>query len=102
MNWYSKLYVGKKAEKKKEKIRKEIDREIYKGNTYLITLSSNPKNNLEIFSVQELRFPYLREHCPMIVGIALGWEEALEVLQEMVKEVYYSTGEANLREYFLI
>lgn len=100
MNWYQKLYTGKTAEKKKEKIIQEIDNEIYRGNTYLLTLAANPQNNLEIFSVHQLRFPYIRRNCPMILGIASGREEAVEVFQKIVDEVYSATGNVKLREYF--
>lgn len=100
MNWYQNLYTGKTAEKKRDRIIQEIEREVYKGNTYLITLAANPQNNLEIFSVHQLRFPYIRRNCPMVVGIASGREEALEVFQRIVEEVYSVTGNVKIREYF--
>lgn len=100
MNWYRNLYTGKTAEKKKEKLIQEIENEIYKGNTYLITLAANPRNNLEILSVHQLRFSYIRRNCPMILGIASSREEAMEVFQKIVNEVYSATGDVKLRAYF--
>lgn len=100
MNWYQNLYTGKTAEKKKEKLIQEIDNKIYKGNTYLITLAANHRNNLEILSVHQLRFPYIRRNCPMILGIASGRDEAMEILLKIVDEVYSVTGDVKIREYF--
>lgn len=100
MNWYRNLYTGKTAEKKKEKLIQEIENEIYRGNTYLITLAANPQNNLEIFSVHQLRFSYIRKNCPTILGLASGWDEVLEVFQKMADEVYLATGDVKIREYF--
>lgn len=100
MNWYQNLYSGKTAEKKKDRLIREIDGEKYRGNIYLITLASNPENQLEIFSVHQLRFSYIRRNCPLILGIASGYEEALDVLKRIVKEVYEVTGDVKIREYF--
>ena len=100
MNWYQNLYTGKTAEKKKEKIIQEMEQEIYKGNTYLITLAANPQNNLEIISIHQFRFPYIRRNCPMILGIASGRAEAMEVVQKIVDEVYSVTGNVKIREYY--
>ncbi len=100
MNWYSDLYTGKNAEKNAKRRIKEINKGIYRGNTYLITLAANPANQLEIFSVHQLRFSYIRRNCPMILGIASGREEALEVFLEIVGQVYRETGDVRIRDYF--
>ena len=100
MNWYQNLYSGKTAEKKKDRLIREIDGEKYRGNIYLITLAANPENQLEILSVHQLRFSYIRRNCPLILGIASGYEEALDVLKKMVEEVYEATGDVKIREYF--
>lgn len=100
MNWYSELYTGKNAEKKAKRRIKEINNGIYRGNTYLITLAVNPADQLEILSVHQLRFSYIRRNCPMILGIASGKEEALEVFMEIVDQVYRETGDVKIRDYF--
>lgn len=100
MNWYRNLYFGKNAEKKKDRFAREIDAQIYRGNTWLITLAANPANQLELFSVHQLRFPYIRRSCPMILGIASGYEEALEVFLRIVQDVLEATGGVDIRGYF--
>lgn len=100
MNWYRKLYFGKNAEKRKNRFVREIEAGTYRGNTWLITLAANPENQLELFSVQELRFSYIRRNCPLVLGIASGYEEALEVLLRIVQEVLEATGGADIRGYF--
>ncbi len=101
MNWYQNLYTGKTVEKKKQRLIHEIEQEKYRGNIFLITLASNPKNQLEILSVHQLRFSYIRRTCPMIVGIASGRREALRLLESIVQEVYETTGDVKLREFFV-
>ena len=101
MEWYRKLYTDRTTEKRKKKIVKEIDAGIYRGNTYLITLAANPENMLEILSVHQLAFSYLRRTCPMIVGIACCRESALLLLERMINEIYEKTGTLKIREYFM-
>ncbi len=100
MNWYGELYTDRTMEKKKKKTIREIEDGVYRGNTYLITLAANPENLLELFSVHELRFPYLRRNCPLIVGMACCRESALLLFERIVKDVYDRTGTVKIREYF--
>lgn len=100
MDWYEDLYTDRTMEKKKARVIREIDDGIYRGGTYLVTLAANPENLLEILSVQELRFPYLRKNCPLIVGMACCRESALLLLERMIKEIYKETGTVKIREYF--
>ena len=50
---------------------------IHDSGVYLLALPENQRNLLEFYSAKELKNPYLREHPPMIVGIAFGKDEAL-------------------------
>ena len=99
MEWYRNLYTGKNIQDKKEKIIREIEAQVYRGTTYLITLAANPANELELLSVHELRFNYIRRNCPLIVGLARGRKEALELLEQIVQEVYAATGDVKIKEY---
>lgn len=101
MDWYGNLYTDRITVEKKERLIAEIEAGQYRGNTYLITLAANPANQLEIFSVQQLRFPYLRRNCPLIVGLASGRRAALRLTEEIVREVYQNTGDTKIRDYFL-
>ena len=39
----------------------------------------------------------LRRNCPTIIGLAKGYEEALEIIEQIVNEVYQETGTAEIR-----
>ncbi|MDD3794842.1 MAG: hypothetical protein PHE06_02500 [Lachnospiraceae bacterium] len=68
-------------------------------NIYLITLAANPENQLDIMPAGSLHFPYLERSCPLIIGIAAGYEEALELVGTIVTEVYQQTGDVRIRDY---
>lgn len=100
MKWYKRLYLGDSAKKKKDSLIQKIEEGKTLFNVYLITLSGNEQNQLEIIPSWNLKFWYTRENCPCIVGLACGEAEAEELVCSIVSEVYEKTGKADLRAYF--
>lgn len=99
LNWYKKLYVGDNAKKKMKKTIWKVNHGAGVLDVYLVTLAVNPVNLLEIISANQLLQKSLRRRCPQIVGIAKGYEEAVEVVERIVMEVYNETGAVNVRRY---
>ena len=92
MKWYGKLYVGPEAAKKQSKI-------IWKLNIYLVTLASNGKDLFDILPSHLLKQKALRRNLPMIVGIAVGYEEAVDLVVGIVEETIQKTGGTDVRQY---
>ncbi len=67
---------------------------------FVIALSRG-RDQMEIYHCAFLQQKYYKKHPPYVVGIAGGYEEALELLQQMVADVYNKTGNCRLKEYFL-
>lgn len=101
MKWYRHLYMGKTAKKKKYQIVWKIKHRAGLLDTYVITLASNENNLLDIMNSSVLLQPYYKKNSVFIVGIACGYEEALEVIQEIISEVYEKTGFFDVRSYLL-
>lgn len=99
LNWYKRLYVGDNAKKKKKQLIRKINMGAGVWDVYLITLASNPKNQLDIFSANELKQKARRQNCPMIVGLCRGYGEALEMVEMLVQKTYAQTGTAKVREW---
>lgn len=100
MEWYSNLYFGETAEKKSKKLIQKIESGKTSINTYLLTLPGGQKNQLEIIPAWNLKFWYTKKSCPMIIGLACGKEEALQLLCRITEEVFQKTGGVELRRYF--
>lgn len=98
-DWYKKLYVGKNAKERERRIRRQISRGTAAPGIYLVTFSSNGQDQLDIIEARYLTRKRIRESLPEIVGIALGYQEALEIVAQIAKESYDSTGDCNLRSY---
>lgn len=92
LDWYENCYVGKGIRDPQKVIRKVDCGKGIQPNVYLVTLSDNPGNMLEIISAMILKQEIARSLCPKIVGIAKGKDEAVELVQEILTDTYKATG----------
>ena len=99
MEWYSKLYIGDRAKPKAEKIIRKLKRNAGQIDIYLITLAANGQDMLDINHSAYLKLPAVRRNLPMIVGIAKGYDEAVDIVQEMLAETCAQAGNTNIPEY---
>ena len=67
---------------------------------YLVTLSENPGNLLEIVPSYMLIQKSYYARCPEIVGMAKGKDEAIDLAVDIVKNIYGETGAFQVKEYF--
>lgn len=100
MRWAKDLYLSEKAAKKKDKIIRKANRGIGMVSVYFISLASNEQNLFDIFHAAHLKQPVFYRQNPFVVGIAFGYEEALELTQRIVEDIYRETGGFRVREYF--
>ena len=100
MRWAKALYLSEKTAKKKDKIIRKANRGIGMVSIYFISLASNEQDLFDIFHAMHLKQPGFYGQNPFIVGIASGYEEALELTQRMVEDIYRETGGFRVREYF--
>ncbi|MDO5402145.1 MAG: hypothetical protein Q4F11_01790 [Eubacteriales bacterium] len=103
MKWYRKLYIGENAGKQKYKIFGKIRKSRFQIDTYLIQIAANPDDLLEIIPANILLQPFYKNKKHLenvyIIGIAKGYNEALELVRMIIDEVYKSTGSFNIKEY---
>lgn len=98
--WTSRLYIGDKIKKKKDKVIASINKREATYDVYCIAFASHPSNLFDIMDANELLFPHYKKSEVRIVGLAKGKEEAINLVQSMLMEVYHKTGEFNVRTYF--
>ncbi len=98
MLWYDHLYMGEKAKKHRFSIIQNIRRKKYRPGIYVITPASNENNILDIYPVMVLSQEYYAKKELLILGIAQGYQESLEVAARIVSELYERTGSFQLWE----
>lgn len=103
MKWYRKLYIGENAKKDKYKCIWTYKKEQILCRYILITLASNTCNILDIYSANMLLQPHFKNKNVneeiYVVGLAKGRDEALNLVRDIIDEVYNATGGFDIREY---
>lgn len=101
MDWYREFYAGEGIAAQKEKIKRKILRNKGMINIYIISLSSNPENLLDIIPSWELMQKYYPKSELLVVGADRGYENAVELAGTIIMDVYRETGTFQVRDYFL-
>ena len=97
MKLYKRLYLGDNAKEHKYVVLGIVlKKRLSKDDIYLITLSDNDNNLLDIISSNYFLQPHFKKKFIdsklYVVGLAKGYEEALEVVRTIIDEVYSNTG----------
>ena len=99
IRWMEGLYLGDGVEKKAKRIQADLEQGKLRLGVYVLMLSTNPKNQLDILPSALLRQSFYRNRELTVVGLAKGYEEALTVLQRITADAVGETGGGNLRSY---
>ena len=100
MRYYKHLYLAEGL-KKKEKIIRKLEEKKLQINIHVITLARNEKNQLEIYNSMLFLQPDFPYDDFLVVGLAKGYEDAVEIVEEIAQEVYNKTKGADIRSYIL-
>lgn len=99
MIWHENLYVGESIVHKTNKIKWKIHHNAGQVDIYIIALASNEKNLLDIIPSWELLQKGYPKQKLYIIGLAKGYEEAVEVAVSIVDMVYKKTGGFAIKSY---
>ena len=103
MKWYKKLYLSEKAKDSKYKVFWKVKAGKVQKDTFLITLSDHSDNVLDIYSANVLLQPHCKQSHVIdniyVVGLAMSYDDALLLVQDIIGEVYANTGGFKIREY---
>ena len=98
LKWHNNCFVGKNV-RDLERIQEKLENRRLVPGIYLLVLSDNPRNIMELFPAVTLLQRTAADLCPEIIGIALGKEEAVSLAEEIIRQVYEETGDVQVKEY---
>ena len=101
MKLCKKLYFGESAQENKKEILSYIKRRKWQFGIYVITLSENEENLLDVYETIQFEQNYYKKKKLWIVGAAVGKKEAFELVGEIINDVFQKTGAFNVKDYFL-
>lgn len=100
LQYSPKLYLGESImEEKLEKIKEKLETKPLLSSVFVLTISKNASDQLEIYSARQLVQHYYQENPPCVIGLAADYEEALALVEQIVKECLDSRGDCKLKEY---
>lgn len=100
MQFHDDMFVGEHARKHKQQLLWNLKRGKRQKDLYVITLADGKGRILELYHGDALQIRYFRNSERVIVGLAVGQEEAEQVLLRLVDTVYRETGGLNMNQYF--
>lgn len=105
MRFYRKLYLSPSLVKKRKKVMWKLRTGRPQPTCFVIALANN--NDLfEIYHSAMLKQKYYRKKSNSnelyIVGVALGYYGAVELVIQMLQDVFTATGGYNVKNYFKI
>lgn len=98
MRFYKNLYVGETI-KNVNLVKWKLKHAAGQFDAYLITLSENDSDQLNIFHNSMLKQKLFRSVDYKVVGIANGRAEALTLVKKMTDDCMEATGTGNIKEY---
>lgn len=100
IEYHHKLYISDGiSQSKLDKIKKKLDKRPLFCSEYLLTLASNPTEQLDIFPARQLVQGYYLK-CPVyVVGIASDYNSAVKLVETIVQECLQVRGDCSLRKY---
>ena len=99
MKWLKQLYVGESISGREQKLKWKINRNVGTFDIYVISFASNKENLLDIIpAIELLQKAYPKKHM-QIIGMARGYAEALDVVQQIIEETYHETGDVDVWSY---
>lgn len=101
MKFYKNLYLSESAEKKQNKIISKLKKNKIQTGVFLITISTNEAEQLDIIQSLYLLQPEYPVDDLLVVGIAKSQDEAIELVEQIANEVFVQTGDLDIRNYII-
>ena len=101
MKFYKHLYVQEELEKKRERIIDKLKQKKVLLNCNVIKLSDTKKNKLAIYSSKFLFQPGFPTENLFVIAIVKSHDDAVEFVENLLKNVYNETKRTDMRSYIL-
>ena len=90
--WHKKRYIGENAKKRQKEAEKAVENLRPFPGVYVITFSMGGNNVFDIYPLETLLAGWFPKKEISVLGLALGYGEALELAGQMTGDLYHLTG----------
>ena len=96
MRWYPRLYTGPMAASARYRIIQGLRAGKFMPSVYVITRAVDSDGILDIYRSTDYRSGRVQEADPMILGLALTRDGALEVARNIIDDLYRKNGDFDI------
>lgn len=102
VTYSDKLYLSESInEKKLNKIKRNIKQGRGRFDIYILSLSNNEHDQLDIFHNAMFKQKIYRKFDIRIVGLATSYDEALVVMQRILEDTMHETNTTDMKSFLL-
>ena len=101
MKIYKELYVGEELRDKRDDVIEKLMKNEIQWSVYLILLGNHENSQLELVNSMYLAYDLFPRKDVLVVGIAKGKGQAMELTREIVDDIYSETKQLDIRHYLL-
>ena len=102
LTFSEKLYIGESIDiRKLDKIKMSLWNMPVLVKIFLITISTNPTEQLDIIESKYLTYTYYNTHPLHVVGLAKSNSEAVSLVQKIVQDCLDTQGDVDLKAFLL-
>lgn len=102
IEYISNLYLSDNITPKRfNRIKKNLAKKAFTPDIYLITISANPRDNLDIFNSYQLKQSHFDSYHFTVVGIALDYFSAVALVENIVNDCLKKRNDLLLKEFLL-
>lgn len=102
IRFLKKIYLGDGLESGDlKKLKQELDENPLFANVFVITISANDNDQLDIYHSKYLIQRYYRKNPPLVAGIAKKQADAVTLVREIVQECVNQRGDTNLKAFLV-
>ena len=101
LKWSEKLYMDDSVRPRQEDIRKKLDQGQCVPGIYLITLSANPSDLMDLVPELMLQQDRIRSSLPTIIGLAMGKPNAIRLACDIIQEGCLTSQNTSIRSWLL-
>lgn len=102
MKFYSEFILSDSIDISREKLKEKILLNHVFFHTYVITLPLYlTDNQLEIFHIEITKQPLFNPDKYIIIGVAKGYQDAIELVEKITNMIYKETDSADIKKYYM-
>lgn len=94
-------YLGESARESYRKLRWKISHGAGTIDTYVVCMPEYSSDPLEYFNAALLRQHFYRKNPPVVIGIAVGEDEAVSVVEDIINDCMEKTGSLDVRSFVM-